>query len=169
MCSSAVNLIEEEKFDKIVWIRNNVEVRHTKPLGYLPGDMLDKLFPFAEILSDHIGGEDIVRRMVEQGQIEIMHLGYIRGRDIKNAIIICSEAENLTTDHVQLLISRVGENSEIWFNGDFRQVDNKIYENDNGLFSLLDTLSGNPLFAHVRLNKVERSKTAALADLFDGR
>ena len=65
---------------------------------------------------------------VERGQIEIQHLGFIRGRDIKNSIIISTEAENLTKQHVQLLIGRVGEGSNLWLEGDYSQVDKKVFE-----------------------------------------
>lgn len=105
--------------------------------------------------------------MMASEQFEILHLGCIRGRDIRDAIIICSEAENLTREHVQLLISRVGENSEIWFNGDLQQVDGHAFVRDNGLEALVETLGGNPLFGCVELAKTERSETAALSSLFD--
>ncbi len=72
-------------------------------------------------MSDHLGGIDGLEIMMRQGKIEVVHLGFIRGRDIKNSIIICSEAENTTKEHIQLLLGRVGEGSELWINGDFRQ------------------------------------------------
>ena len=99
--------------------------------------------------------------------MEVQHLGFIRGRDIKNSIILCSEAENLTKQHVQLLIGRVGEGSSLWLDGDFKQVDSKIFEENSGLNIAIDKLKGNKLFGFVHLEKSERSETAALADLLD--
>ncbi len=83
--------------------------------------------PYAMIISDHVGGLDSLDLLIKQDRIELQHLGLIRGRDIKNSIIICSEAENMTKEHVQLLIGRVGENSSLWLNGDQRQVDKQVF------------------------------------------
>ena len=71
----------------------------------------EKLLPFAGPLLDHIGGLDGMYSMIDNGQLELQHLGYIRGRDIRDSIIIASEAENFTIQHIQLLIGRVGEGS----------------------------------------------------------
>ena len=117
MCSAAVDLFEHNKFEKIVYIRNNIEVKNSKPIGFLPGTYNEKLLPFAMSLADHLGGTDGLGFMVSHGQIEIVHLGFIRGRDIKNSIILCSEAENMTKEHIQLLLGRVGEGSALWING----------------------------------------------------
>ena len=73
----------------------------------------------------------------------------------------------MTKEHVQLLIGRVGENSALWLNGDQRQVDKQVFENNNGLMTAIRKLSGHELFAHVHLEKTERSATAAMADLLD--
>ena len=100
-------------------------------------------------------------------KLEIEHLGWIRGRSFSNAIIMCSEAENLTKQHVQLLIGRVGKGSNLWLDGDFKQVDSKIFEENNGLRIAIEKLKGNKLFGYVNLEKSERSETAALADLLD--
>ena len=123
--------------------------------------------PYAMIMADHVGGLDSLDLLIKQDKIELQHLGLIRGRDIKNSIIICSESENMTKEHVQLLIGRVGENSMLWLNGDQRQVDKQVFENNNGLMTAIRKLSGHELFAHVHLEKTERSATAAMADLLD--
>lgn len=167
MCSVAVDLLEHSKFDKIVYIRNNIEVRNSKPIGYLPGSYNEKLLPFAMPLADHLGGTDGLSLMISHGQIEIVHLGFIRGRDIKNSIIICSEAENLTKEHIQLLLGRVGEGSTLWMNGDFKQCDAEIFERNSGLMATVDRLKGHPRFGYVKLLKTERSEIAAMADLLD--
>lgn len=168
MISHAMDdVMRRQKHKKIVWVRNNVEIPNTSPIGYLPGDLYTKLLPFTSVFIDHVGGSEVCERMMAEEQFEILHLGCIRGRDIRDAIIICSEAENLTREHVQLLISRVGENSEIWFNGDLQQVDGHAFVDDNGLEALLGILVGNPLFGCVELAKTERSETAALSSLFN--
>lgn len=167
MSSAAIDLIEKGYFDKLVYIRNNIEVKNSKPIGHLPGSSNEKLLPFAMCLADHVGGVDGLSYMIEKGVVEVVHLGFIRGRDIKNSIILCSEAENLTKEHIQLLIGRVGEGSNLWINGDFKQTDLAIFERNNGLMTAIDRLKGHPRFGYVKLLKTERSETAAMADLLD--
>lgn len=167
MVASALQAIFENKFEKIVWVRNNINVKDTKDLGALPGTELEKLLPYVMPLADHVGGVDGIEMLMYQKKLEVQHLGFIRGRDIKNSIILCSEAENLTKQHVQLLIGRVGEGSNLWLDGDFKQVDSKVFEENSGLGIAIDKLKGNPLFGYVHLEKSERSATAALADLLD--
>jgi PhoH-like ATPase len=167
MVANALQLLYEDKFDRIVWVRNNVGVKDTKDLGALPGDEFSKLLPFVMPLADHVGGVDGIEMLMHQGKLEVQHLGFIRGRDIKNSIIMCSEAENLTKQHVQLLIGRVGEGSNLWLDGDFKQTDSKVFEENNGLNIAIDRLKGHTLFGYVHLEKSERSETSALADLLD--
>ena len=104
---------------------------------------------------------------IQQGKIEVEHLGFIRGRDLKNTIVYCSEAEHLTRKHVQLILGRIGEGSILFLNGDWRQIDAKAFEKDNGLIAAIDRLKGNKLFSYVKLNETVRSETAKLADLLD--
>lgn len=167
MISNAVDMLKSNKYEKIVWVRNNIEVRNTNPIGFLPDGLKEKLLPFALPLADHLGGVAGLEIFMNQGKVEIQHLGFIRGRDIKNSIIYCSEAENMTKEHIQLLIGRVGEGSSLWLNGDFKQVDNDVFWSNNGLTVLINKLRGDKHFGVVRLMKSERSETAALADLLD--
>ena len=167
MISNAIQLLKNNKFERLVWVRNNVEVKNTNPLGALPDGVYQKLLPFALPLADHLGGVAGLEMFVNQGRIEIQHLGFMRGRDIKDSIIYCSEAENMTKEHIQLLIGRVCEGSALWLNGDFKQTDMKIFDDNNGLYRLIEKLQGNKLFGVVQLIKTERSETAALADLLD--
>lgn len=167
MVSAAIDLLERNKYERIVWVRNNIEVKNSKPIGYLPGDYKDKLLPFTMPLADHLGGVDSLELLMNQGKIEAVHFGFIRGRDIKNSIIMCSEAENMTKEHIQLLIGRVGEGSSLWINGDYKQVDGEVFRENNGLMIAIDKLKGHPRFGFVKLLKTERSETAAMADLLD--
>lgn len=169
MVSSAIDMIEKHKFDKLIWIRNNIEVKNTKELGALPGTMLEKLgaASFAGPLADHLGGESGLEYWIKNGQVEVAHLGFIRGRDYKNAILLVSEAENLTKEHIQLLLGRVGEGSMLWLDGDLKQTDEAVFENNSGMRKAISALTGNPHFAYVYMPKTERSETAQLADLLD--
>lgn len=167
MVNHAVDLIEKGKYDKIVWVRNNIEVKDTKEIGFLPGSMLEKVYPFAAILDDCLGGEVALERAITDGWVEIQPLGFIRGRSFNRSIIYCSEAENLTKQHIQLLIGRVGEGSTLWINGDLRQIDDVAFERNNGIQKLIDKLTGNERFGTVYLPITERSETARLADMLD--
>lgn len=167
MVNHAVDLIEKGKYDKIVWVRNNIEVKDTKEIGFLPGSMLEKVYPFAAILADCLGGEVALERAITDGWVEIQPLGFIRGRSFNRSIIYCSEAENLTKQHIQLLIGRVGEGSTLWINSDLRQIDDVAFERNNGIQKLIDKLTGNERFGTVYLPITERSETARLADLLD--
>lgn len=118
-------------------------------------------------LADHVGGNEGLSNLAFQGIIEPQHLGYIRGRDIKNSIILCSEAENLTVAHVQLLLGRVGEGSSLWLNGDHKQTDRNVFKENSGLQRIVEKLKGNPLFGYINLVKSERSAVSALANLLD--
>lgn len=167
MLGNALKLVEDGKYDKLIYIRNAIGVKDANDIGFIPGDKNLKLRPYAMVLADHLGGETGLDLQIMSGNIEVEHLGYIRGRDLKNSIIYCSEAENLTKEHVQLLIGRVGEGSSLWMNGDFKQTDSYIFRNNNGLLSTVKKLAGHEKFGYIRFEKTERSETAAMADLLD--
>ena len=164
---AALDAISKGRFEKIIWVRNNIEVKDTTPLGSLPGDSYDKLLPFAMPLADHCGGIEGLQHLIEQDKVEIVHLGFLRGRDIKNSVILCSEAENLTKQHIQLLIGRVGEGSNLWMDADLKQRDKTAFEKSAGLELMIERLKGQKLFGYIKLLKTERSETARLADLLD--
>lgn len=164
MIAHAIDLIHKGK--KLVWVRNNVEVKDSNPIGFLPSDMNSKLLPYAMPLADHLGGVEALEAYLASGKIEIQHLGFMRGRDIKDSIIYCTECENNTKEHVQLLLGRVSEGSQLWMNGDIRQIDHEKFTYNNGV-NALKRLKGNKLYSQVTLDKVERSETAKLADLLD--
>lgn len=167
MIATALNMVRAGQYDKIVYVRNNIEVKDSKPLGFLPGTSDDKMAPFVMPFADHAGGLDGLEYLRRSGQLEVCHLGYLRGRDIKNAIIYVTEAGNLTREHVQLLLGRVGEGSQLWLDGDLKQVDMTVFRDNSGLATAIEKLRGHRLFGYVHLEKTERSETAALADLLD--
>lgn len=167
MINTALAMIDAGKFDRLVYIRNNIEVRDTMPIGHLPGGFGEKLLPFIMPLADHVGGVDGLGLLMNRQKIEMQHLGFIRGRDFKNCILLCSEGENLTTKHMQLLLGRVGEGSALWINGDHKQTDRDVFQKESGLKDIVDKLQGNKLFGFVHLPKSERSEVARLADCLD--
>lgn len=167
MVNHAIDLIEKGKYDRIVWVRNTVEVKNSRSIGFLPGTANEKLMPYAGPLSDTLGGDVALERAIIDGWVKLEHLGPIRGRSYKRSIIYCSEAENLTKEHIQLLIGRVGEDSALWLNGDLRQIDDVVFESNNGLRKAIERLTGQHRFGVVYMPISERSETAKLADLLD--
>ena len=167
MTNAALELIEKGKFERIVWVRNNVSVKDAPEIGYLPGTEIDKLMPYVMPLADHAGGEEGIKKMLENGTLEVIPLGHLRGRSLRNSIVFCTECENLTKQHIQLLMGRIDEGSQLWLDGDTKQRDRAIFEQSAGLEKMIERLAGNKLFAHIHLEKSERSEVAALADLLD--
>lgn len=147
-----------------------------KDIGYLPGNAEDKINPYMQPLFDNLKfiknqfGEKEkkyrkIEEMQEQGKLKISALAYIRGRSLSNVIFIVDEAQNLTPHEVKTIITRAGENTKIIFTGDVFQIDTPyLDEQSNGLSFLIDRLKGNDLFAHITLEKGERSELANLAN-----
>ena len=167
MLNQALSLIEKGKFQKIVFIRPNVTVANVPEIGYLKGTTEEKLAWTLGPFYDKVGGEEGVRMLVEQGKIELVPLLFIRGRSFDNSIVYVTEGQNITAEIAKLIISRIGDNSELWLNCDTHQVDKQIYEKDNGVNKMGDRLAGNSLFAYIYLPKTERSQVAELATLLD--
>lgn len=97
-------------------------------------------------------------------------MSFVRGRSFQDSIIIVNEAQNLTEDHIKLLIGRCGEGTRIFFDGDFKQADSSIFRNKNGLKLLLKLRKSeiySKIFATVKLETVERSITARASEYLD--
>jgi PhoH-like ATPase len=152
-------------YKKIVMIRNNFEVKDSNPLGSLPAGINEKLLPFAMPAVDLLGSSTELFRLIDDGKIELLHLGFARGRSFDNTIVIVDEAENLTSEHACLLVSRIGKESVIMFLGDTTQIDKVVFEKNSGLERLNSRLFGHKLYGSIHLVKTERSETAALAAL----
>lgn len=164
MLLHALDLIQKGLFEKIIFIRNLVPFKDAPEIGFLAGDLQEKiawgLGPISGIL-----GEEGLLQYQDQGIIEAMNLGFIRGCSWDNTIIYVSEGQNITGGGYKLLVSRCGQNSQLWVNGDILQTDGKEFEKNNGLFRLSNSLKNNPLAGTVKLLKTERSKTAELASV----
>lgn len=153
------------RFDKIIFVKNNLEVKGAGKLGILPGDEIDKQYPWLRQIEDHLGPQ-LFEQYLNEARLEPAHLSTLRGRDLKNSLILVDEAENLLTTNIQLLLGRVAEGSQIIFCADVKQCDYKDITM-SGIPQLIRGLAGNPLFGMVKLIKSERSKVAACADLLD--
>ena len=171
----AAALEQNKKFNQVILARPLVPLSN-KEIGFLPGDAEDKIGPYMEPLWDNLKfiksqfGENekkykAILEMEQTKRIVITPLAFIRGRSLSNIMFIVDEAQNLTPHEVKTIITRAGENTKIVFTGDVHQIDTPyLDENSNGLAYLIDRLQGQPLFAHVRLEKGERSELANLAN-----
>lgn len=167
MFNEALSLIEKGSYNKIIYIRPNVTVANVPEIGYLKGDIEDKLNWTLGPLVDKVGGQDNITRLINNEQLEMAPLLYIRGRSFDNSIIYVSEGQNMTVEIVKLLISRVGANSTLWINGDTHQTDKRVYAEDNGITKMIEKLAGNEYFGYVYLPITERGPIANLANLLD--
>lgn len=164
----ALDMIESGQYDKLIYVRNNFGVEDTKDPGALPGSLEEKLRPFLGPLIDIVGDEYIVDELIEEGKVEQLHLGFLRGRSLKNCVVLVDESQNLTPSHIKMLISRMAENSKLIFCGDYSQADSKIFRNQsNGLLKMNERLKNHKLYGQIRLNKIERSEICQMADLLD--
>ena len=146
-----------------------------RDLGFLPGDIADKLDPYMQPLYDnltvirHQCGDDTqaaqrINDMRESEKLVITPLAYIRGRSLQRMFFIVDEAQNLTPHEVKTIITRAGEGTKIVFTGDVAQIDQPYLDAlSNGLSYLIHRMMGQPIYAHVTLEKGERSELADLA------
>ena len=147
-----------------------------KDIGYLPGDVNSKLNPYMEPLWDNLKyirsqfsekdkEHKLLNEMVESQKLVVCPLAYIRGRSLSNVFFIVDEAQNLTPHEVKTIITRAGENTKIVFTGDVHQIDTPYLDaQSNGLSYLIEKVKGQPLYAHITLEKGERSELANLAN-----
>lgn len=146
-----------------------------KDIGYLPGDIKSKINPYMEPLWDNLKyiqsqyketdkEYQKINDMVEHEKLHITPLAYIRGRSLSNICFIIDEAQNLTPHEVKTIITRAGEGTKIIFTGDVFQIDTPYLDShSNGLSNLIEKLKNNHLYAHINLEKGERSELANLA------
>lgn len=120
----AVNEFKAKKVDKIILTRPAVEAG--EKLGFLPGDLQEKVNPYLRPLYDALQemfGNETFSKMLERGTIEIAPLAYMRGRTLSNAYVILDEAQNTTKEQIKMFLTRLGENSKMVITGDLTQVD----------------------------------------------
>ena len=131
--SVAITLLMEKKIDRVILSRPAVEAG--EKLGFLPGDMKEKVDPYLRPLYDalyELFGADKIDKKIETGEIEIAPLAFMRGRTLKNCFAILDEAQNATETQIKMFLTRIGENSKLVVNGDPSQVD-LINKTNSGL------------------------------------
>ncbi|QHL86246.1 AAA family ATPase [Nibribacter ruber] len=168
-------LEQREQYNQIYLARPIVPLSN-RDLGFLPGDANSKIGPYMEPLwdnlkfiqnqfPDHSKEANRIKQMVDEDRLVITPLAYIRGRSLSNIIFIVDEAQNLTPHEIKTIISRAGENTKIIFTGDIYQIDTPYLDTQsNGLSYLIDKVKNHPLYAHITLQRGERSELANLAN-----
>ena len=139
--SVAVTLLMEKKIERVILSRPAVEAG--EKLGFLPGDMKEKVDPYLRPLYDalyELFGADKIDKKIESGEIEIAPLAFMRGRTLKNCFAILDEAQNATETQIKMFLTRIGENSKLVVNGDPSQVD-LLNKNHSGLVKSRDVLN----------------------------
>lgn len=168
--------LEQKREYKQIYLARPIVPLSNKDIGYLPGDIKSKLNPYMEPLWDNLKfiqnqysesdkEYSKITEMVTNEKLVITPLAYIRGRSLSNICFIVDEAQNLTPHEVKTIITRAGENTKIIFTGDIYQIDTPYLDaQSNGLSYLIDRLKDHALYAHITLEKGERSELANLAN-----
>jgi len=166
--------LEQKKLFKQVYLARPIVPLSNKDIGFLPGDIKSKLNPYMEPLFDNLkfiknqysekeGAQ--LDDLLEKEKLVITPLAYIRGRSLSNICFIVDEAQNLTPHEVKTIITRAGENTKIIFTGDIHQIDTPYLDSQsNGLSYLIDKIKNHEIYAHIKLEKGERSELANLAN-----
>ena len=167
--------LQSRKFYRQIYVARPVVPLSNKDIGFLPGDVESKLAPYMQPLWDNLKviqdqfpetdkNQTVINNMLKDEKLVIEPLSYIRGRSLQRIFFIVDEAQNLTPHEVKTIITRAGEGAKLVLTGDIYQIDHPYLDStSNGLTYLIDRFKGEKLYAHVNLEKGERSELAELA------
>ena len=163
---AGLDALGSKQYERIIVTRSIQPVG--RDLGYLPGDIQEKMSPWMSPLLDnfrhHFKDKVYFECMIEKGEIEIAPLSYIRGRTFNNAYVIVDEAQNATIHELKTVITRLGENSKIVLMGDTDQIDTAYLDKrSNGLAIVVEKFKTSDLSSHVHLKRGVRSEIATYA------
>jgi phosphate starvation-inducible protein PhoH and related proteins len=164
--SAAVEALEANKVERIILSRPAMEAGES--LGYLPGDMHEKMAPYLRPLYDALGdrmGGKRVRQLLEDGTIEIAPVGFMRGRTLNNSFVVIDEAQNCTYVQLKMLLSRLGWHSTMVVTGDPAQSD--LLEGMSGLSEVARKLETRPNIAVVSLTQVDIVRHPLVAEMLE--
>ncbi len=170
--AAGLQLLKEEKVAQLIIAAATVPLGN-KEIGFLPGDAQEKVSPYMQGLFDNLAfikrqmnqkDSDLIEQKQKSGLISIQPLASIRGRSLNDTFFVIDESQNLTPHEVKTIVTRAGQNTKIVFCGDVSQIDSPYLDAySNGLSHLIAKMTGQKLFAHVMLEKGERSELAELA------
>jgi len=169
--------LEQKMNYRQIYLARPIIPLSNRDIGYLPGDIKSKINPYMEPLWDNLKfiqnqwketdkEYQKITDMINTEKLMVTPLAYIRGRSLSNIMFIIDEAQNLTPLEVKTIITRAGEGTKIVFTGDIFQIDTPYLDSQsNGLSNLIDRIRDNHLYAHITLEKGERSELANLANV----
>ena len=167
--------IQKRKKYLQVFIARPIVPLSNKDIGYLPGDINEKLTPYMQPLYDNLGvvqnqfkktdrNYKVIENMLKEEKLKIEPLSYIRGRSLVRIFFIVDEAQNLTPHEIKTIITRAGEGTKVILTGDIFQIDHPYLDTlSNGLSYLIERMKGQNIYAHINLEKGERSELAEIA------
>ena len=164
LCAGLEAVMERRAHRRVVVFRPLYAVGGQE-LGYLPGSENEKMAPWAQAVFDTLGAlvsPEVIEEIVDRGMLEVLPLTHIRGRSLHDAFVIVDEAQSLERGVLLTVLSRLGQGSRVVLTHDVAQRDNLRVGRHDGVASVIETLKGHPLFAHVTLTRSERSPIAAL-------
>ena len=164
LCAGLEAVMERQQHRKVVIFRPLYAVGGQE-LGYLPGGENEKMSPWAQAVFDTLSAVtagDVIDEILERGMLEVLPLTHIRGRSLHDTFVIVDEAQSLERNVLLTVLSRIGKDSRVVLTHDVAQRDNLRVGRHDGVVAVVEKLKGHPLFAHVTLNRSERSPIAAL-------
>lgn len=163
-------VLERRQHKKIIVFRPIFAVGGQE-LGYLPGSESEKMNPWGQAIFDTLGplvSKEVIDHIVDRGLLEILPLTHIRGRSLHDAFVIVDEAQSLERNTLLTVLSRIGQNAKVVLTHDVAQRDNLRVGRHDGIAAVIESLKNHELFAHITLQRSERSAIAALVtDLLD--
>ena len=167
--------LQKRKNYRQIYLARPIVPLSNKDIGFLPGDIKSKLEPYMQPLFDNLGviknqfnksdsKHKRIEDLLDEEKLVITPLSYIRGRSLVKIYFIVDEAQNLTPHEIKTIITRAGEGTKMIFTGDIFQIDHPYLDSQsNGLSYLIEKMQGQKIYAHINLEKGERSKLAELA------
>jgi PhoH-like ATPase len=164
LCAGLEAVMERRQHKKIMVFRPLYAVGG-QDLGYLPGSESEKMNPWAQAVFDTLGAvvsKEVLDEVQARGMLEVLPLTHIRGRSLHDAFVIVDEAQSLERNVLLTMLSRIGQGSRVILTHDVAQRDNLRVGRHDGVAAVIEALKGHSLFAHVTLERSERSAVAAL-------
>ncbi len=164
LCAGLEAVMERRQHKKIMVFRPLYAVGG-QDLGYLPGNEAEKMNPWAQAVFDTLGAmvsSEVIEEVMSRGMLEVLPLTHIRGRSLHDAFVIVDEAQSLERNVLLTMLSRIGQGSRVVLTHDVAQRDNLRVGRHDGIAAVIEALKGHELFAHVTLERSERSAVAAL-------
>jgi PhoH-like ATPase len=172
LAAALEQVLEQGRYRRVSVYRPLVAVGRQE-VGYLPGDLSEKLHPWMAAVHDNLyalfsdagidGARDAIEELTERGELEMAAVTYLRGRSITGEFVIIDEAQNLELSTLKVILTRMSRDSKVVFCGDLSQVDNPYISPFGGMAALIEKFKGTSLFAHVSLERSVRSPLAEMA------